>query len=346
MTIKKALILAAGLGTRLRPVTETLPKSMVPIINRPIIEYIVELCARSGIEEAVINLHYFPDCIKDYFGHEYNGMKIQYSFEEELLENAGALANVEDFFSGEENLLVIASDNIADFDLQAMAKFHEERKALVTIATTTADDPSKYGVVETADDGKILQFQEKPSKEDACSDQVASCCYILSSEIFSYLPKGQKSHFGKEIFPVLLLENKPIYAFRHAGYWNDVGNPTNYRQSVHDLMDAKMVHPLAPVRQVDFVCDPESSISTTTLGKHTTIGPHCTVTNSHITESLLFSTSSIASSHLNNCIISKGCTITNCTLTNVVLGEDCHLDGVTLETVALWPKGTTKKVLS
>ena len=341
--LKKALILAAGLGTRLRPVTETIPKAMIPLLNHPIMEYTLALCYEHGIREVVINVHYFPERVKKYFGSRYKNIKITYSYEKELLENAGALDKVKKFFKGEEVFLVIASDNIANFDLTAMSTLHFEKKAVATIATTTADDPSKYGIVETDSEDRIKSFQEKPPKAEARSDQVATCCYLFSREIFKFIPPGKVSHFGKQIFPALLSAQQPMYAFRHKGYWNDVGNPSNYKQAVFDLMDAKLKHPLIPFKAVSFIQNPKAKLEKSEIGKYSSIDKRCQVKESVITKSLIFENVSLEKSRLNNCIISQNCVILSCNLKNVVLGENCVLENVDLKDCAVWPGAKLKK---
>lgn len=343
--MKKALVLAAGLGTRLRPLTETMPKSMVPVVGHPIIAYVLEACYLHGIESVIMNLHYFPDLIKDYFGHTYKGMRLEYIYEPQLLENAGALDNVRDFFDGEDEILVVASDNIADFDFQAMAALHRKKGGLATIATTPTTDPSKYGIVDCTTDGRIKQFQEKPSPAEACSDLAATCCYLFSPQIFDYLPRGKASHFGKEIFPRLLELGEALYTFQHNGYWNDVGNPYNYRESNWDVLAGKLKLPnLAPTTPQQHHIDNNTTINDSNLNNHLVIGEKTTITDSTLQETLCYPQNTITASTLTNCIIGNECTLTNCTLTNVVLGEGVTLEGITLSDTAIWPHGTVKQL--
>ncbi len=231
----KAMIWAAGLGTRLRPLTESRPKAMVPVADKPMLEHALLRCRDAGIEEVMINTHYFPDTITSYFGDGSKwGMDIHYSHETQLLENAGALVNVKKYFNNEP-FLAFASDNLTDIDLKAMMDFHQAKQGVVTIATTQADDVSRYGIVATDGDAQISLFQEKPKQEDALSDQVATCIYMFEPNIFDYLPQTPEScHFGKQVFPVLLDKKVPLFAYRHTGYWNDVGNPGNYLLSNFD----------------------------------------------------------------------------------------------------------------
>lgn len=335
--VRKALILAAGLGTRLRPITETLPKAMIPVLNRPIMEYTLALCLNYGLKEVIINLHYFPELITSYFGQQYHGLTLQYSYEKELLENAGAVANVKNFFNQEELFLVIASDNIADFDLTAMTDFHKQKKALATIATTTALDPSKYGIAAIDNHQRITLFQEKPRPEEAKGDQVATCCYLFSSEIFDFIPPGQSVHFGKQIFPQLLQAQKPLYAFKHHGYWNDVGNPTNYYETVRDLLDAKLHHPLVPTHPIRSLHHTSARIKNSTIEPYTTIDAQSTIHNSTLARSLIFAQTQVKNSILTDCIISKKCTIENCHLTHAVVAENCSLKNVSLDHATFQP---------
>ncbi len=325
--LKKALILAAGLGTRLRPITETVPKAMAPIVGKPILDYTLALCKRSGLEQCVINTHYFPDTVTSYFGDAYEEMTLQYSFEEELLENAGALKNNEDFFHDEDSILVIASDNLAWIDLPAMVDFHRSKKSLATIATVTADDVSRYGIAQVASDGRILTFQEKPTKEEALGDQVATCIYLFSNKIFHYIPHGKPVHFGKTVFPMLLQQQERVFAYRHDGYWNDVGNAQSYLQANLDVLDGKMPSPftVAVTGERSFVdasvvCEGKCSI------KDSVIFPGVTLKDATIEKSVLVDRSSVLASSLQH----------------VVIGADSVVDHATLKDVAVWPSTVIK----
>lgn len=288
----KAIIWAAGLGTRLRPLTENIPKAMVSIANRPMIEQAVDLCVRAGIEEVMINLHYFSDVITQHLGDGSRfGLKIHYSYEEELLENAGAVAKVKDFFNNEP-FLAIASDNLADVNLHDLIDFHLDRKALVTIVTTKADDVSKYGIVASDPRGRVSVFQEKPTKEEAKGDQVATCIYAFSPDIFHYLPSHtQKAHFGKNIFPELIAKHEAIFAFQHGGYWNDIGHPSNYLRTNFDVLNnaVDMTIPYPEIRPNVYIGEnvyiaPTARIigpviigSRSHIGQHAVVGPYAVI---------------------------------------------------------------------
>ena len=236
----KAIIWAAGLGTRLRPLTEHLPKCMVPVGAEPMIVHAIRQCKAAGIEEIMINLHYFPAVVSEYLGNgEQYGVQLSYKIEEHLLENAGAVVNVRDFF-GQEPFLAFASDNLTDIDLTAMQTHHRAKGGLVTIATTLADDVTKYGIVSCDQNSRILSFQEKPEVSEAKGDQVATCIYLFEPDIFEHLPKTpQKCHFGKEVFPALLEQNVPVFAYQSGAYWNDIGNPDSYLQANFDVLSGQ-----------------------------------------------------------------------------------------------------------
>ena len=272
------MIWAAGLGTRLRPLTEAQPKAMVPVLSKPMLEHAILLCRDAGIEDIMINLHYFPEVIREYFedGRKW-GVHLHYSFEETLLENAGALVKVRDFFQNQP-FVALGSDNLSDIDLKALIRTHEEKQALVTIATTTADDVTKYGIVGADADGRISSFQEKPAAHDALGDQIATLFYVFDGRIFDYLPSTlEVCHFGKDVFPALLNQQEPLYVHRHNGYWNDIGNPTNYLTANFDALSGKFKLPqMPPATETGIYIGENTYVSPTAkLNAPVMIGSHC-----------------------------------------------------------------------
>lgn len=241
MSSKKAMVLAAGLGTRLRPLTDLISKPMAPIVNRPVMEHIIKLLAGHGFKDIVCNLHYFPDEIKNYFGDGSKwGVNIVYSFEEELLGTAGGVKKVEDFFQG-QTFLVISGDALTDIDLSSAYDFHKEKKGEATLVLTRVEDTSQFGVVLLDDEKRIKGFQEKPLSGEAKSDLANSGIYFFESSIFRYMPpKGQFYDFGKNLFPDLLRRDVPYYGYRHKRYWNDVGSLDEYQMGNFDALEGKV----------------------------------------------------------------------------------------------------------
>jgi mannose-1-phosphate guanylyltransferase len=241
MRSKKAMVLAAGLGTRLRPLTDLISKPMAPIVNRPVMEHIIKLLAKHGFKDIVCNLHYFPDEIKNHFkdGSKW-GVNIVYSFEEELLGTAGGVKKVEDFFQG-QTLLVISGDALTDIDLSNAYDFHKEKKGKATLVLTEVEDTTQFGVVILDAEKRIKGFQEKPLSGEAKSNLANSGIYFFEPDIFEYMPpRGQFYDFGKNLFPDLLEKDIPYYGYKHNKYWNDVGSLDEYQQGNFDALEGKV----------------------------------------------------------------------------------------------------------
>jgi mannose-1-phosphate guanylyltransferase len=232
----KAMIMAAGLGTRLRPITYEMPKPMVPVLNRPVMEHIVELLARNGFPEVIANLHWFPELIRERFGDGSRfGVALSYSFEEALLGTAGGVRNAADFLG--EDFLVISGDALTDIDLGAMREFHASHDGIATLATKRIADTSRVGVVITGPDARVQGFQEKPDPAEALSDLANCGIYMFRAEIFDYFPaQGERSKaaapgdppgfadWAMDVLPALLEADVPFYSHQVECYWNDIGN--------------------------------------------------------------------------------------------------------------------------
>ncbi len=235
----KAMILAAGGGTRLYPLTFSLPKPMAPVVNRPVMEHIIRHLSKHGFKDIVINLHNFPQAIEDYFKDGSKlGVKITYSHEAKPLGTAGGVKNVEHLFK--DTFLVIGGDDLCDVNITSLVEFHKKKGAIATIGLSYEEEVSQYGVVVTDEDGKILEFQEKPKKEEAKSHWVNNGIYIFEPDIFKVIPKGEFYDFGSQVFPKLKEEKAPFYGFRCKGYWKDIGNLVEYRNAQFDALEGKV----------------------------------------------------------------------------------------------------------
>lgn len=236
----RAMIMAAGLGTRLRPLTGLLSKPMVPVANRPALEHILNLVRRHGIREVIINLHHFPEAITSYLGDgSALELGIKYSFEEELLGTAGGVKNNE-WFLREDTFLVMSGDALTDVDLDALVESHRRQGGVATLALKRVEDPSHYGVVVLDDSGRVTGFQEKPAREDALSQLCNSGIYVFEPEILRYIPAESFYDFGDHVFPLLLQKDTPFYSYQIPTYWNDVGNLTEYRRGNFDALRGKV----------------------------------------------------------------------------------------------------------
>jgi mannose-1-phosphate guanylyltransferase len=254
----RAMILAAGLGTRLRPLTYGMPKPMVPVLNRPVMEHIVRLLARRGFTEAITNLHWFPELIEGHFGDGSEfGIELAYSREEQLLGTSGGVRNAADFLG--DSFLVISGDALTDIDLAAMREFHESHDGIATLATKRVEDTSQFGVAITGADGRIQGFQEKPDPAEALSDLANCGIYMFRKEIFDFFPTPGAAKlagpddppgfadWATDVFPALLEGDVPFYSHEIDAYWNDIGNLDELRQGNLDaLHGAVEVEPGAP----------------------------------------------------------------------------------------------------
>ncbi len=227
----RAVLMAGGSGTRLRPLTCDLPKPMVPILNRPIAQHIINLLKRHRISEIIATLHYLPDVMRDYFqdGSDF-GVQITYAVEEDQpLGTAGCVRNVAELL--DSTFLVISGDCITDFDLSAAIRFHRERQSKATLILASVPNPIEFGVVITDENQRIKRFLEKPSSSEIFSDTVNTGTYILEPEVLDYLPANQEADFSKDLFPLLLEKGEPMFGYVMQGYWCDVGHLDAYREA-------------------------------------------------------------------------------------------------------------------
>jgi NDP-sugar pyrophosphorylase family protein len=229
------MILAAGLGTRLRPITNVVTKPMVQMTNRPCIEYTVRLLAKYGVTDIVVNLHYLPEAIKQYFSDgSFYDVNISYSYEKELLGTAGGFKRVQGFFGG-ESALIISGDALTDINLERFLAFHKENGGIATLGIKRVADPSQYGVVVREGD-RIISFQEKPKVEEAISNLANTGIYLFDPEIFEHIPANTFYDFGKQVFPDLLAKDEKMCGYPMEEYWCDVGDLDVYREAHYDML--------------------------------------------------------------------------------------------------------------
>jgi mannose-1-phosphate guanylyltransferase/mannose-1-phosphate guanylyltransferase/phosphomannomutase len=230
----KAMVLAAGLGTRLRPITYEISKPMVPVLDRPVMAHILELLDGHGIDGVIANLHHFADAIRDYFGE-----RISYSYEPELLGTAGGVRGCREFF-GAETFLVISGDALTDIDLGALAARHREAGGIATLAVKQVADTREYGVVLHDREGRITGFQEKPERDEALSDLGNCGIYVFEPEIFEYFPEQPFADWAHDVFPALLEHDVPFFMHEVREYWNDVGSLAELRRGTFDALRGEL----------------------------------------------------------------------------------------------------------
>ena len=224
----KAMVLAAGQGSRLRPLTDTCPKPMLPLGGKPLLEHVITLLAHHGFDEVVVNLHHLPEQIRAYFGDGSTwGVRLSYSHEEQLLGTAGAVARMADFF--DQPFLVYYGDNLCNMDLGALWRTHLDRGGIATMGLHRLDDPCRSGIVQLDQDGRVRRFIEKPRREQVFPDYQINCgIYALAPEILNWIPNLGPSDFGRDIFPRLLEADQPIYGYPMRGQLLASDTPERY----------------------------------------------------------------------------------------------------------------------
>jgi mannose-1-phosphate guanylyltransferase/phosphomannomutase len=292
----KAVIMAGGEGTRLRPQTSNLPKPMLPLVGRPMMEHIVSLLRRHGITDIVVTVGFLANAIRSYFGDGSElGVRMVYATEESPLGTAGSVRNAMDELT--ERFVVISGDVLTDLDLTSVVAFHEKNNALATIALSAVENPLEFGIVITREDGSIERFLEKPGWGQVFSDTINTGIYVLEPEIFSMIPGGRPVDFSGEVFPAVLEAGDPIFGYVADGYWEDVGTTAAYLSAHQDILDGKVevdiggfelrpgvwlgkgstVHPLARIDGPAFIGENCTIEHHAQLAPYTTIGANTQV---------------------------------------------------------------------
>ncbi len=229
------MILAAGEGTRLRPLTATLPKPMVPIVGAPLLARTLVWLAGEGVTEAAINLFHRPQSIPEYFGAEFAGVRLHYLFEETLRGTAGGVKAAQSILQ-DAPFFVIYGDNLVSADLRRLSAFHAGHAGVGTVALFEHPNPSAAGIVGLDEDSRITQFVEKPPADQIFSNTANAGVYVLDPAIFESIPEEAPADFGRDIFPALLAQGKALYGTPLGGYLQDTGTPAAYRQANFDLL--------------------------------------------------------------------------------------------------------------
>ncbi len=285
----KAVIMAGGFGTRLRPLTCNLPKPMVPMANRPMMEHIVTLLKRHGITNIVATLFYQPDIIAGHFGDgSGHGVHMQYRRADADYGTAGSVRNAKDFL--DERFIIISGDVLTDFDLTAAIRYHEQKKAKATILLTHVPDPLQFGVVITRDDGKIIRFLEKPAWGEVFSDTINTGIYILEPGVMDLVPEKEEFDFSKNLFPLLLEQDMGLFGFVAEGYWRDIGNLNEYQEAHMDVLRGRVLLPVQGTKVADsnigehtiIETDPANLSGVNLIGRNTRIHPNVRISNSVI----------------------------------------------------------------
>ena len=298
----KAIIMAGGEGSRLRPLTCDCPKPMLRLMGRPLMEYAIRLVQKCGISEIGATLGYLPDAVMDYFGEgERMGAQLRYYIEKTPLGTAGSVRQARDFLT--ERFIVLSGDGVTDFDLSAAVRFHEARGALATLVLVRSGTPQEYGMVVTDADGRIRAFHEKPGRSDVYSEWINAGVYILEPEVLERIPENGAYDFGHDLFPAMVAEGLGVYGYAAEGYWCDVGDVAAYLQVHADALDGKIhlegLGPSTEGANLEHGCVLESPVfiapgahiaSGARIGAYTAIGPDCFVAQgASVKRSVLFS---------------------------------------------------------
>ncbi len=363
----KCIIMAGGFGTRIRPLTMNIPKPMLPLINRPILERIVVHLKKHGIEDIVMLLYFQPEIIKNYFGDGADfGVRISYVVPSEDYGTAGACKMAEDYIGADDRILIISGDLLTDYDLKSMIEFHKKKDAMVTVGLTRVSDPLQFGIVITDENSKIVKFLEKPTWGEVFSDTINTGIYLLEREVFEYIPKGGAFDYSKDLFPKLLSEGKPLYGFVGRGYWKDIGDPDAYRFAHYDVLDGKvnihiegskldLVGRDVRVGEDVKIGEDVDFKGTVIIGKNSVIGDKCKIRRTSIGNNCVIENGvEIVDSVIwDNVYVKKGSVITGAILMNgvrvmenaeiesgVVIADECVVgkEAIVRENVKIWPK--------
>ncbi|RMF23673.1 MAG: NDP-sugar synthase [Cyanobacteria bacterium J083] len=259
----KAMILAAGKGTRVRPITYTIPKPLIPILQKPVMEFLLELLKHHGFNQVMVNVSHLAQEIENYFrdGQRF-GVEIAYSFEGSIVEgklvgnalgSAGGLKKIQEFKPFfDDTFIVLCGDALIDLDLTAAVKSHKEKGAIATIVTKSVpkEDVPSYGVVVTDEAGRVLSFQEKPSVEEALSTEINTGIYIFEPEIIDYIPPNTKYDIGGDLFPQLVAQKAPFYAVSMDFEWVDIGKVPDYWQAIRSVLLGEIKNVQIPGKEV------------------------------------------------------------------------------------------------
>jgi len=323
----KALLLAGGFGTRMRPLTERLPKPMAPVGNRPWLEHLIADLKEQGIDEIVMAVKHYPERIIEYFGDGAKwGVRIRYTHEPVPLGTAGAIKNAEPLLGG--RFVAINADIVHRADIRALVRTHEASGALVTIGLVEVADPSQFGVVELAEDGRILRFVEKPPRGEAPSNKINAGIYIMESEALRAIPAGREVSIERETFPSLIAAGHRLQGAEIEGYWMDMGTSERYRRIHWDLLDGKLKLELdgeergggirigegAEIAQGAMLVPPVLIGRRARIGERAVVGPYAVIGDdcvigrgARVTHSILWDRCTAAdAAQLNRCIVGSG----------------------------------------
>ncbi|WP_400218909.1 sugar phosphate nucleotidyltransferase [Methanomethylophilus alvi] len=311
--VRQAVIMVGGKGTRLLPLTLTRPKPAMPVLDKPFLKYLIESMADAGIEEIFLACGYKSDILAHAIGDGSDmGVRIIYSDEDTPLGTGGAIKRLEDRL--DPVFLAANGDTLTSVDIAAQIREHFESGAAVTDSLSEVDDPSQAGVVRIDGDGRILEFQDKPKREEACSNLVNSGVYVVDKKVLEYIPKDTFYDFSKDLFPLLIEKGERLQGHMAKGIWVDIGRP-------HDLIRMNLVMADRLYRGHDWSDSAEDSVLDGTVY----LGDGTVVRSSKVSESVISKGCDVRSSYLSGTFVMGACRIDGARVENSILGEGCVL---------------------
>ena len=316
----KAIILAGGVGTRLRPLSCTRPKLLFPLLNKPLLDWTLERLAEAGVSGVTLAVKYMAEAFMQRYGESKHGIKISYSIEKKPMRTGGAIKYAEELIGHEEPFLVLNGDIFTTIDYKALINRHKQNKAIATIALYRVEDPSRYGTVKLTNQNRITQFTEKAPPQKAPSNLINAGVYILDPEIFNHIPGGRPVSIEHEIFPKLAEEGK-LFGYEFKETWIDIGKPEDYLKTNRVLLDAEpkkrfLEKDVNLGEGVEFN-DPVMVDSGVNVGQNSKIGPYAIIgrdvvlgTNVHLEDSVVFPEATISDhASVRGAVIGEGATI-------------------------------------
>jgi mannose-1-phosphate guanylyltransferase / phosphomannomutase len=361
----KAVVMAGGFGTRIQPLTNSIPKPMLPIMNRPMMEHTIMSLKALGITDFIILLYFKPDVIKNHFkdGSQW-GINITYVTPDDDYGTAGAVKKAQGLI-GNENFIIISGDLVTDFDFQKIFDYHKAKKSKLTITLTSVDNPLEFGVVIANKEGKIEKFLEKPSWGEVFSDTINTGIYIIEPEILDYIPNNENFDFAKDLFPLLMRKGIDLMAGYAQGYWRDVGNPESYRDVYEDILSGKIKLQLGgeAIKYVDgvLICEEDNTLDESVevtgivvIGKNVAVKKGTKLNNVVIGDNVSIGGSSKISNTViwNDVIIGRNAKLDGCVIccnnrigknvtakSGLILAEGCELGELVMveKDVTIWP---------
>lgn len=329
--LMKAVVLAGGEGSRLRPLTCNLPKPMSRILGRPILEYIFDSLDSCGVTQANVTLGYLPHIIEDEFGEKYGNMKLNFIREDEPLGTAGGVKEAAEGF--DEPFFIVSGDALCDFDFAKIMDFHKASGAKITIVATKKSDPREFGVVKVGKENRVYGFIEKPSWSQAVSNLANTGVYVVNPECLTLVPRGKKYDFARDLFPLMLERDMPIYCYNTDDYWCDVGNIATYLECQRDILDGRIKPQCGKI--ADGIYSPEKLPA----GDYSIVPPVYIGRNAEIRDGAIIGPYAVID---DNCYVGENAKIRYSTLLeNACVSRDCAITGALVCSGAALKKGAS-----